>query len=196
MRVVFQLVLIVYLGLLNGDLISQAMFVGWAQNDIPWRHAGGLVLLTVAAVCIPVTARRNVYCSPLCPHGAAQQLLKNRLPWRLDLPRWLARSLKIVPLLLLAWCIVVAMTQIPFSLANIEPFDAWIFRIAGWASLTIAVAGLAASMFVPMAYCRFACPTGAMLNYLRLNRRSHRWSPRDSFAVALVLLALGLWARH
>jgi len=196
LRVVFQLVLIVYLGLLNGDLISQAMFVGWAQNGIPWRHAGGLVLLTAAAICIPVTARRNVYCSHLCPHGAAQQLLKNRLSWRLHLPRWLSRGLEIVPLLLLALCLVVAMTQIPFSLASIEPFDAWIFRIAGWASLTIAIFGLAASMFVPMAYCRFACPTGAMLNYLRLNGRSQHWSRRDWMAVSLVLLAIGLWAGH
>ncbi len=193
-RVVFQLVLIVYLGLLNGDLISQAMFAGWAQTGIPWRRAGGLVLLTAAAICIPVTTRRNVYCSHLCPHGAAQQLLKNRLPWRLHLPRWLARGLKIVPLLLLAWCLVVAMTQTPFSLASIEPFDAWIFRIAGWASLTIAIAGLVASMFVPMAYCRFGCPTGTMLNYLKLNGRSDHWSRRDWFAVGLVLLAFTIYA--
>lgn len=192
-RTIFRLVLVVYLGLLNGDLISQAMFVGWAQSGIPWRHAGGLVMLTAAAVCVPVTARRNVYCSHLCPHGAAQQLLRNRLPWRLKLRKPIARWLTTAPVLLLVWCISVAMTQIPISLASIEPFDAWIFRVAGWASITIAIAGLVASMFVPMAYCRFGCPTGTVLNYLRLNGRSHYWSRRDWFAVALVLLALGIW---
>jgi len=192
-RTVFQIVLVGYLGLINGDLVSQAMLVGWAQSGVPWRHAAGLLVLTLAAVCIPVTAGRNVYCNHLCPHGAAQQLLRNRLPWRLKLHKGIARTLRTIPLFLLAWCVLVAMTHIPFSLAGIEAFDAWIFRVAGWASIMIAVAGLVASMFVPMAYCRFGCPTGSVLNYLRLNGRSNHWSQRDWFAVALVVLALTIY---
>ena len=192
-RLCFQLVLIGYLGLLNGNILSQAMIVGWAQNGVPWRSAGGLVLLTLAAFLVPITTRRNAYCTHLCPHGAAQHLLKNRLPWRLCLPHWLLRALKIIPALLLAWCIIVAMALLPFSLVDIEPFDAWVFRVAGWATITIAVAGLVASLVVPMAYCRYGCPTGALLSFLRFNSHSNRWSRRDWFAVALVTLSIGFW---
>jgi hypothetical protein len=48
-----------------------------------------------------------------------------------------------------------------------------------------------------MAYCRFGCPTGTVLNYLRLHGRSDRFTLRDGAAVALVGLAVGLiaWAR-
>lgn len=191
-RLVFQIVLIVYLGLINGDMVSQAMLVGWARTGIPWERAGGLVLLTAAALCIPIFTRRNIYCTHLCPHGAVQQLARNRLPWRFQLSRRLVRTLKLVPAALLFWCVTVAMTGISFSLVDIEPFDAWLFRITGWASLLLAITGLFASLFVPMAYCRFGCPTGALLSYLRLNGRSDRWSRRDWMAVALVLLAGGL----
>lgn len=193
LRVGFQLLLIVYLGLINGDMLSQAMIVGWAQAGVPWSKAGGLVLLTVAAFLVPVTTRRNAYCTHLCPHGAAQQLLKNRLPWQLHLPPWLTRALKLIPAVLLVWCAIVAMASLPFSLVDIEPFDAWVFRVAGWATITIAVIGLVASLFVPMAYCRYGCPTGALLNFLRYNSHSERWSRRDWFALIVMVLAFGLW---
>lgn len=193
LRIGFQLVLIVYLGLINGDMLSQAMIVGWAQTGVPWSRAGGLVLLTLAAFLVPLTTRRNAYCTHLCPHGAAQQLLKNRLPFRFHLSNRLSQALRLIPAVLLMWCVVVAMAALPFSLVDIEPFDAWVFRVAGWATITIAIVGLAASLFVPMAYCRYGCPTGALLNFLRNHSRSDCWSGRDWCAVMLVVLASGLW---
>ncbi len=192
-RVGFQLILIGYLGLVNGDMISQAMLVGWAQNGIPWSNAVGLVLLSLAAFAIPITTRRNVYCSHLCPHGAVQQLIKNRLPWKLRLSRRLKRALTLIPVLLLTWCLTVAMTGLGFSLVDIEPFDAWVFRIAGWATISVAVVGLIASLFVPMAYCRYGCPTGALLDFVRFHSRSDVWSGRDWLAVGLTILAAGCW---
>lgn len=192
LRLGFCLVLIVYLGLINGDILSQAMLFGWAQHGIPWANAGGLILLSIAALITPITTRRNVYCTHLCPHGAAQYLLRNRLPWRPSLPSWLKQTLKVVPALVLIWCIVVTMASLPFSLVDVEPFDAWVFRVGGWATMMIAIIGLAASMFIPMAYCRYGCPTGAILNFLRLNARSDQWTMQDWFAVALVATACGL----
>lgn len=193
LRLGFQLVLIGYLGFINGDMLSQAMLVGWAQSGVPWRNAGGLVLLTIAALLLPITTRRNVYCTHLCPHGATQELLRNRLPWRIHLSRRWVSLLKMLPGLLLAWCILVAMASLSFSLVDIEPFNAWVFRVAGWATITVALVGLVASMFVPMAYCRYGCPTGALLNFLRLNSHSGQWTRRDWIAVTLLALATGLW---
>ena len=187
-----QLVLIVYLGLINGEMLSQAMIVGWAQSGIPWSKAGGLFLLTAAAFLVPITTRRNAYCTHLCPHGAAQQLFRNRLPWRVRMPPRVMRALRMIPGLLLLWCVVVTLAALPFSLVDIEPFDAWVFHVAGWAAIAIAVVGLVASLFVPMAYCRYGCPTGALLGYLRYNSRSDQWSRRDWFALMLLVLACGL----
>jgi len=188
-RLVFQCVLIVYLGFVTGNMISQAMFVGWAKNGVPWRVAPGLLMLTVAAFLLPMATGRNIYCDHLCPHGAVQQLIKRRLKWQWKVPRKLSRAMLWLPGMLLVWCAVVALLALPFSLVDIEPFDAWVYEVAGWATITVAIVGLVASLFVPMAYCRYGCPTGALLKFLRFHGRSDCWTRRDSLVAGMVALA-------
>ena len=190
-RIMFQLLLIGYLGLMNGDMVSQAMLVGWAEHGIP-KHAIGLILITIAAFLLPVSTGVNHYCAHLCPHGAAQQLLRNKR-FKIRLHRKLHWALKAIPVVLLAWCILVPMLVLPFSLVDIEPFDAWIWQAAGIATISVAVVGLIASVFQPMAYCRFGCPTGVLLSFLRSHSGSGKWTRSDLIAIALCLLALGLW---
>lgn len=192
-RIAFQWLLIGYLGLTNGDMVSQAMLVGWAQNAVPWKNAFGIVFLSAAAFCVPLLTKHNVYCSHLCPHGAVQQLIKNRLPWRLKLSKNVQAALKCLPVLLLLWCVLVPLLGLGFSLVDIEPFDAWVFRIAGWATICVAIVGLFASAWSPMAYCRFGCPTGLLLGFLRLNAASHRWTTRDTVASGMAVFAVLLF---
>jgi uncharacterized protein with FMN-binding domain len=191
-RYPFLIVLLGYLGFVNGDLVSQALLVGWTQNGVPWRSMLGPLALTGAALLVPLTTRHNVYCTHLCPHGAAQQLLMRRLPWQVRLgPQW-HRALSLIPPVLLLWVVVVAVAGLPFSLVDIEPFDAYVPTIAGWATIAIAVVGLVASLFVPMAYCQYGCPTGALLGYLRRHGRSGNIAMRDLWAAALAAVGLVL----
>jgi len=192
LRPVFLCVLVGYLGFVNGDMLSQALLVGWAQHGIPWQTASGLVLLTGAALLIPITTKRNTYCSHICPHGALQQLVKRRLPWQAEVPKRLARALRPLPFALLVVCVLVPMTGSAFSLVDLEPFDAYVFTVAGWPTLAVAAVGLLASLFVPMAYCKHGCPTGALLEFLRWNNKSDEWSTRDWAALSLFALAASL----
>ena len=66
-RTLFQLFLIGFLGLTAGNLVSQAMLVGWAKHGVPWRSAFGLVFLCAAAFVLPIATKRNLYCTHLCP---------------------------------------------------------------------------------------------------------------------------------
>ena len=193
-RLAFQAVLIGYLGLMNGDMVSQALLVGWAKNGVQLGSSLGLVVLSVAAFAVPIFTGRNVYCSQLCPHGAVQQLVRNRIPWRVKLGKRLTRGLSLVPGLLLLWVVIVAACGLGFSLVDVEPFDAWLFRVAGIATIAVAIVGLVASLFVPMAYCRFGCPTGALLQFVRTNRKSHEFSIRDGLAaVCLAVAGVAYW---
>jgi polyferredoxin len=167
------------------------MFVGWGQSGVPWQNAFGLVALAAAAIALPIAKGQNVYCSHLCPHGAAQQLLPRR--WRIKrIPPWLGRALRLLRPALLAWVLLVTLCNWPFNLVNIEPFDAYSWRAAAWPTIAIAIVGLIASLFVPMAYCHYGCPTGAVLEYLRRHRRSDRITRADVFAAGCLALAVAL----
>ena len=74
-RLVWQCLLVGYVGLVNRDFLSLALLGGWAAHGLAFKSASGLVLLAAAAFFLPMTTRRQVYCHQLCPHGAAQQLL-------------------------------------------------------------------------------------------------------------------------
>jgi hypothetical protein len=82
------------------------------------------------------------------------------------------------------------MLVLPLDLAGIEPFAAYVIRSAGWATIAVAMVGLAASFFVPQAYCRFGCPTGALLNFVRGRGVTDRFSRRDAAALGFVVMAV------
>ena len=78
-------------------------------------------------------------------------------------------------------------------LAGIEPFDAYIIKSAGIATISVAVVGLAISLFFPMAYCKFGCPTGWLLELIRRRSGKDKYSERDWAGLVLLELADGLY---
>ncbi len=192
-RIAFQLLLISYLGLTAGHLLSQSLLAGWAQNGLDWRQAPGLVALAAAALLVPLFTKRQLYCHHLCPHGAAQQLLRKRLRWQWNPTGKTAALLRAVPFLLLAFIVAAVLLGLPVNLASLEPFDAYLFRIAGLATIAVAILGLVASLFIPMAYCSYGCPTGALLNFLWATGRPDHWNRRDTAALALLGFAVLLF---
>ena len=188
----YQIALIVYVGLVAGDLVAQKLVVGWARGGVPWTTAPGLVLLVAAALLVPWATRVPFYCHHVCPHGAAQELIGRVRPkrWRWMPRADMLRALEFLPSGLLVLTLVVSMLAVPLDLAGIEPFAAYVVRSAGWATLTIAGVGLAASFFIPQAYCRFGCPTGALLSFVRTRGVTDKFSPRDGVALGLVVVAV------
>jgi NosR/NirI family nitrous oxide reductase transcriptional regulator len=190
----FQILVIAYLGFINGDLLAQTLVVGWAQNGIPWRTAPGLVLLLAAALVVPWTTGKPLYCQHLCPHGHLQEWIARWAPkrWRIHLPRGIERGLRWLPPLTLAYVLAVTLLVLPHDLASIEPFDAYLLTSAGIATIVIAIGSLVAAFFVPMAYCHYGCPTGALLNFVRRHGSSDRFGRREIVALVLVAFAWGL----
>jgi NosR/NirI family nitrous oxide reductase transcriptional regulator len=188
----YQIALVVYVGFVAGDLVAQKLLAGWTRSGIPWSTAPGLVLLVAAAFVVPWATRKPLYCHHVCPHGAAQELITRLRPARFQvtLSAGVVRGLEFLPLGLLAFTLLVVMIALPLDLAGIEPFAAYIVRSAGWATLTVAVVGLIASFFVPQAYCRFGCPTGVLLNFVRARGPTDRFSRRDVAALVLVVFVV------
>ncbi len=189
-RVALPVAVFLYLGFGAGALVSLAQVLGWSQAGIP-AEAAVLLVLTLIAIATPATARRNVYCSHLCAHGAAQQLILRVAKPKGHVPHKLRSWLIALPWALLALAILAVVIPLPIAVVDLEPFDAYLPLIAGIPALVIFAVSLVASLRYPMAYCRYGCPTGALLDHLRLNRKSGIFNWRDgvllaSFATAAV----------
>ncbi len=190
-RFAVPLTVLAYLGFGAGALLSQAQLWGWAQSGLP-RAAPVLVALTIVAILFPMTTRRNIYCSHLCPHGAAQQLLVRLVRPRRSLPARLRPWLLALPWMLVAVAVLTAAWHLPLALVDLEPFDAYLPAVAGIAALLIFILSLVASCFVPMAYCRYGCPTGALLDQIRLHGRADRFTWRDAVLLGCLALAVAV----
>lgn len=196
-RLAWQWFLVIVVGLVTSDMISQGLIIGWARHGVPWTGLIGLAALVLVSLAAPWTGGRQLYCHHICPHGAAQQLLGRFSRWQWRVPqRWL-RRLERLPGLLLAFIFIAAVLLLPVDFAALEPFDAWVIGVAGAITLAVAAAGLVASMFVPLAFCRFGCPTGALFKFLRSTGAGDRFRWRDLAAGGLILFGmLALWQRE
>ena len=195
-RRLHQALVILVAGLLCGAMLSQGLLLGWSRHGVPWQHSPVLVLLAALALAVPFFHRRQFYCHHYCPHGALQQVLAHRLKWQIKVPPVLGRWLERIPAGLLLVVLVVAMLGLRVDLNALEAFDAWLIRVAGWSAITIAVTGLVASLFVPMAYCRYGCPTGALLKFVRYAGHGDGFGKKDALALLFTLVAICLrWNR-
>lgn len=189
LRVVWNLVLVAYFGLMTGNLISLAVVFGWAGRGIAWKLAPGLASVVVVSFVLSAFTRRNVYCSHICPHGAAQQLLRRKAVKSQRL-RAILKRLRWVPGITVVAATVVTFLRLEFNLAAWEPFNAYIWYVAGVTSISVAVLSLVFAWFVPMGYCRHACGTGRLLDYVRRSAASDRFTFADGVTVCL---AVGAW---
>ena len=181
--------LVIYGGFIAAELLSQGLLAGWAAHGTPWRSAPGFLLLAVVALLGPVLSSKQLYCHHICPHGALQQLLARRLRWQLRVSPALESWLTRVPFVLLAFVFVSVIVGWTVDLNALEPFDAYVIRVAGWASIAIAVGGLVVSLFQPLAYCKYGCPTGALFKLLRFTGDADRLGLRDWLAATALLVA-------
>ena len=146
----------------------------------------------MVALLGPVFTSKQLYCHHICPHGALQQLLARRLKWQWRVTAAQERWLNQNPFLLLGFVFICVIVGWAVDLNSLEPFDAYVFRVAGWASLGIAIVGLIASLFQPLAYCKYGCPTGALFKLLRLTGDADHLGVRDWVAAGMLIAGL-LW---
>lgn len=191
LRLSWQLFVIITLGLILGDLLSQALLIGWAKHGLPLADSFGLILLATAALLVPWASGHQLYCHHLCPHGFLQQWFI-KLPIKpLKIPPTLHKILSKLPSFLLVIIVASLFLGASLNLADFEAFDAWLWRSAGIATIVIAILGLLASLFIPLAYCKYGCPTGALFHFLRKTSATEKFSSRD-LVVGLLLIAATL----
>ncbi|HEY3320810.1 MAG TPA: 4Fe-4S binding protein [Planctomycetota bacterium] len=175
----------------GGDLLALPLLRSWATGGLVWRSAPGLAVLTAAALLIPWLARRPLYCSYLCPHGAAQELVSVFGPkWlHLNLPASVSKGLRWIPGLLLCGGLVLFYLSMPQELATLEPFAAYNLKVASTFVIAFAIVSVLLAAILPRGYCKYGCPTGALLEFVRGQDRTDHFGRRDVAAAMLLGIA-------
>ncbi len=193
-RRIWLLVVWATIGLWAGNLVSLALVAGWSAEGVAWRLAPGLTAITAVTLLVPPLTKGNPYCNHLCPHGALQQWIKPtaKAKWRIHPSRFVTRWLSRLPGFTLVVAYIAVSVMPAIDLSSWEPFHAYLFRIAGRGSFVLAALTFAAALVVPMGYCRFGCPTGRLIDYLRRTATSDRIQSADYVAAGLLLMSIGL----
>ena len=165
MRTILLALDVIVLGLWSGTFISFSMLVGIASNGLSLISIASLIpiLLLIVAFIYPLFGKKAHYCTHICPFGAAQELA-NRIPLKnvrlgAKTNKWLTNFRKILWRIL----IILMLFGICFEWMDYEPFVAFIFSSANIVVIIFAIIVLITSVFIPRPYCRFVCPTGALL---------------------------------
>ena len=145
-----------------------------ASLQVPWRSNPYLVLLG-GFVILTTIIFGPLWCAYLCPYAGLQELASSagkHKRWRPSprLLKW-AREFRWVVLLV---CVVLYFALGIKSGAEIEPFFHLFAK--GWsgAGLLLVAVTLVGSVFLPRFWCRFFCPTGAVLILVSSHRRFFR----------------------
>jgi len=162
-RLCLQLLCIVLGGVYLGVFVTQGLLIGWASNGIPWQTYPALVLLTVAAIIIPLATGKNVYCQQICPHGALQNTLFDLTKKKLHVHPNLHKALTLVPWILLTVILILALLHWTGEFSIFETFDAWSTGFIISIPVVLFIASIVSAPFVRTPYCHYACPTGALL---------------------------------
>ncbi len=175
-------------GITLGWMVSQDQLVGWGANGIGIRNILPLLVLTAVALLVPAFTGKNVYCSHICPHGAAQTLAGQLIKKRFHLPPKLHAIMVRVPwlTLLVIWVLAFVASGIPF--AYFEPFETWSSGFVAFVPAAIFTIGILSAFFLPQGYCHYGCPTGALLRFL--TQAPGRWTSKDSAASLMVAAAV------
>ncbi|WP_319501577.1 4Fe-4S binding protein [uncultured Draconibacterium sp.] len=105
----------------------------------------------------------RTFCAGACPLGAIQDLVVVK---PISLPKWLNKTLGLIPYLYLSLAVLFAATGTDFIICRYDPFVG-IFRMdAKFLMIVLGVAFLLMGMFVARPYCRFLCPYGVLLSWM------------------------------
>ncbi len=158
---------VVILGFWCGSFLSLSKIVAWASNGVGASMFSLALVLLVVTLIMPLLGKKGSYCYMHCPLGSAQELL-GRVPTRkLKISPKVNKILGKLRYFILLALLFVMWLGAGFSLMDYELFSAFIINSASNGILIATAAFLVLSLFVQRPYCRFICPTGALLTTMQ-----------------------------
>lgn len=155
------------LGFWQGDFLSLALLNNWLINGMKIWQQIFLFVVLILSVLLPLITNKDFYCQYVCPFGSAQELVGKINKKKITFSPPLTKALKYIRFVFLFVLFVMLVVAVDFSVENFEPFSAFKFEFASVTVLILALVVLFLSIFFNKPWCRFFCPTGALLSLLR-----------------------------
>ena len=157
---------VVVLGLWTGTFVSYTLFLRLFAGGVNLSAIGTLaapLLMLIVALLYPLAGRSGHYCAHVCPFGSAQELAGKLSRRKLRITPRVLRMLTALRNLLWGVLMALLLTGTCTAWIDYELFTAFIYSSASVWVIVLAVLFLVLSVWVPRPYCRFVCPTGALL---------------------------------
>ncbi len=155
------------LGFWCGSFLSLSLLISWAANGVNVITSLLPLTLLIVAIVMPLFGRKGTYCAYHCPMGAAQELVSLSSKEKVRIKPEILKVLNKLRNTILALIFILMWAGVGFSIVDYEVFSAFLFESASTAVLVIALLALFLSLFVHRPYCRFVCPTGALLTLIQ-----------------------------
>lgn len=157
---------VVVLGLWTGTFVSYTLFLRLFAGGVSLSAIGTLaapLLMLIVALLYPLAGRSGHYCAHVCPFGSAQELAGKLSRRKLRITPRVLRVLTALRNLLWGVLMALLLTGTCTAWIDYELFMAFIYSSASVWVIVLAVLFLVLSVWVPRPYCRFVCPTGALM---------------------------------
>ena len=157
---------VVVLGLWTGTFVSYTLFMRIFAGGVSLSAIGALaapMLMLIVALIYPLAGRSGHYCANVCPFGSAQELAGKLSRRKLRITPRVLKLLSVLRNLLWGVLMALLLTGTCTAWIDYELFTAFLYSSASVWVIVLAALFLVLSVWVPRPYCRFVCPTGALV---------------------------------
>ena len=157
---------VVVLGLWTGTFVSYTLFLRVFSGGVSLSTIGALaapLLMLIVALIYPLAGRSGHYCANICPFGSAQELAGKLSRRKLRITPRVLKLLSVLRNLLWGVLMALLLTGTCTAWIDYELFTAFLYSSASVWVTVLAALFLVLSVWVPRPYCRFVCPTGALI---------------------------------
>lgn len=157
---------VVVLGLWTGTFVSYTLFLRVFSGGVSLSAIGAFaapMLMLIVALIYPLAGRSGHYCANVCPFGSAQELAGKLSRRKLRITPRILKLLSVLRNLLWGVLMALLLTGTCTAWIDYELFTAFLYSSASVWVTVLAALFLVLSVWVPRPYCRFVCPTGALV---------------------------------
>ena len=157
---------VVVLGLWTGTFVSYTLFLRIFAGGVSLSAIGAFaapLLMLIVALIYPLAGRSGHYCANICPFGSAQELAGKLSRRKLRITPRVLKLLSVLRNLLWGVLMALLLTGTCTAWIDYELFTAFLYSSASVWVIVLAALFLVLSVWVPRPYCRFVCPTGALI---------------------------------